>query len=126
MTVTAGTYFIQVEDTYKFSGTDKMTVAAGFKLHGEQKTVRERFEAADRLAIWERASDQSVESEDGLIGVAVVMEHADDAFFSEDLDHGLLLKEIPSGGTISYSVGSCWSKGKIQDSSVWFDLVRGL
>ena len=126
VTVTAGTYFIQVEDTYKFSGTDKMTVAAGFKLHGEQKTVRERFEAADRLAIWERASDQSVESEDGLIGVAVVMEHADDAFFSEDLDHGLLLKEIPSGGTISYSVGSCWSKGKIQDSSVWFDLVRGL
>ncbi|MBR1927013.1 MAG: DUF4861 family protein [Bacteroidales bacterium] len=124
VTVTAGTYFTQIEDTYTCGGTDMITVAAGFKLHGEQKTVREQLEASDRLAIWEKASDQSVEPEDGMIGVSVVMPDADSAFFSEELDHALLIKRIPSGGTLSYSVGSCWSKADIKIPSAWFDLVR--
>ena len=123
VTVRAGTYFIQVEDTYSFKGADKLTVAAGMKLHGEQETVQEKLEAPDRLAIWEKASDQSVEPEDGLIGVAVVMPGAESAVFSETLDHGLLQKTISSGQTVSYMVGSCWSKGDIQDSASWFGLV---
>ena len=43
VTVTAGTYFIKVDDTYTYSGTDILTIAAGFKLHGEQNTVRDQF-----------------------------------------------------------------------------------
>ena len=126
VTVSAGTYFAQVEDTYTYSGTDMLTIAAGFKLHGAQATVQDKMEAKDRLAIWENASDQSVEPEDGLIGVAVVMQDADSAQFSEDLDHAFLTKTVPSGGTISYCVGSCWSKGDIKTSSDWFNIVRGL
>ncbi len=126
VTVKADSYFIDVEDTYSFSGTDKLTVAVGFKLHGEQETVQDRLEAVDRLAIWEKASDQSVEPEDGMIGVAVVMPETDSVLYSEELDHALLLKDISSGETISYSVGSCWSKGDIKTSSAWFDLVRKL
>lgn len=126
VTVKADSYFIDVEDTYIFSGTDKLTVAVGFKLHGEQNTVQDKIESKDRIAIWEKASDQSVEPEDGMIGVAVVMPDADSVLYSGDLDHALLLKEISSGETISYSVGSCWSKGDIKTSSAWFDLVRKL
>ena len=103
-----------------------MPIAVGFKLHGEQNTIHDQLEASDRIAIWERASDQSVEPEDGFIGVAVVMPDADSVIFSEKLDHALLIKDIPSGGTISYRVGSCWSKGDIKTPSAWFDLVRNL
>ncbi|MBR3441815.1 MAG: DUF4861 family protein [Bacteroidales bacterium] len=126
VTVTAGTYFIKVDDTYTYSGTDILTIAAGFKLHGEQNTVRDQLEASDRLAIWEYASDQSVEPEDGLIGVAIVVPDADSTLVSEELDHALLLKDISSGGTLSYCVGSCWSKGDIKSSVEWFNLVREL
>ena len=101
-------------------------MAVGFKLHGEQNTVQDKIESKSRIAIWEKASDQSVEPEDGMIGVAVVMPDTDSALYSEDLDHALLLKEISSGETISYSVGSCWSKGDIKTSSAWFNLVRKL
>ena len=126
VTVCSDSYFIDVEDTYSFSGEEKMPVAVGFKLHGEQETVQDRLEAADRLAIWEKASDQSIEPEDGLIGVAVVMPGAESAFYSPEFDHGLLTKEVLPGGTVSYKVGSCWSKGDIKTSSDWFDLDRKL
>ncbi|MBR5176032.1 MAG: DUF4861 family protein [Bacteroidales bacterium] len=126
ITVKADSYFIDVEDTYTFPGTMTMPIAVGFKLHGDLNTVRDQFEAGDRLAIWERASDQSVEPEDGFIGVAVVMPDADSVLVSDQLDHALLIKEIPSGGTVSYRVGSCWSKGDIKTPSSWFDLVRNL
>lgn len=124
--VSAGSYFIKVEDTYSFKGTEKMDVAVGMKLHGKQKTVQEKIEASDRLAIWEKASDQSFEPEDGFIGVAIVMPHADSLSFSEELDHGLLFKTVTSGQTISYKVGSCWSKADIKDSDKWFEMVRTL
>ena len=126
ITVKADSYFIDVEDTYSFPGDKTMPIAVGFKLHGEQNTIHDQLEASDRIAIWERASDQSVEPEDGFIGVAVVMPDADSVIFSEKLDHALLIKDIPSGGTISYRVGSCWSKGDIKTPSAWFDLVRNL
>lgn len=123
LTVRADTYFTSVEDTYTFSGAEKLTVAAGIKLHGSQETIQEQIETGDRIAIWEKASDQSVESEDGLIGVAIIMPDADSVLVSSNLDHGLLLKGIASGQTIAYSFGSCWSKGNVKDSATWFDLV---
>lgn len=124
VTVEAGSYFINIEDTYRFTGADSITVAAGIKLHGDQDTIAEKLEDADRIAVWEKASDQGSEPEDGLIGVAVIMPHADSVLFSEELDHGLLLKTIASGGTVSYLAGSCWSKGDIKAAAAWFDSVR--
>ena len=124
VTVTADSHFIEVEDKYSFSGSKTLTVAAGIKLHGDQGTVKEQMKAPGCFAIWEAASDQSVELEDGMIGVAICMPDANSDLVSPELDHGLLLKTIPSGGTVSYSVGSCWSKGDIHDPATWFDLVR--
>lgn len=124
VTVCAGEYFINVEDTYSFTGTEVMTIAAGFKLHGDQKTVQSQLEAPDRLAIWERASDQSAEPEDGMLGVAVCMPGSDSAMFSDAFDHALILKTVSSGETVSYKVGSCWSKGDIKTSDAWFSLVK--
>ena len=126
VTVEADSYFIKVEDTYVFTGTDSLTVAAGFKLHGDQSTVVDRLDSPGRLAIWEKASDQSVEPEDGLIGVAIVMPDSESHLFSKELDHALILKDIISGQTISYMVGSCWSKAEIKDSETWFGMIKAV
>ena len=125
LTVTADSYFTAVEDSYTFSGCDSLCVAAGLKLHSAQQTVVDSLEKSDRYAIWEKASDQSAEPEDGLIGVAVVLPGADGLLLSRELDHALLVKEIVSGETLSYSIGSCWSKGEIKTAEDWFALVSG-
>lgn len=125
LTLCADSHFIEVEDTYTFTGADSLTVAAGFKLHGAQQTVVERFDAPGRLAIWEHASDQSIEPEDGMLGVAVVMDDALCGIFDEVLDHALLLKKVASGEPVRYKAGSCWSKGDIRTAEDWwFALVR--
>ena len=126
ITVVPDTYFIEAEDTYNFTGVDSLTIAAGIKLHGEQATVVKSYSAPDRYAIWEHASDQSAEPEDGLIGVAVVMPGADGISVREDLDHALVLKKIASGEPVRYFFGSCWSKGFVPDSASWFDLVSAV
>ena len=123
VTVVPDTYFIDVEDTYSFTGADSLVIAAGIKLHGAQETVEESLPGADRYAIWEHASDQSVEPEDGMLGVAVVMPGADEVVVREDLDHALLLKKVASGEPVRYSFASCWSKADIKDAASWFALV---
>ncbi|MBQ1750847.1 MAG: DUF4861 family protein, partial [Bacteroidales bacterium] len=62
------TYFCEVEDTYTFN-TEELTVAAGLLRHD----VAQEILGDGVVALWEHASDQSVEPEDGMIGVAVVM-----------------------------------------------------
>ena len=124
VTVVPDTYFIDVEDTYSFTGADSLVIAAGIKLHGAQETVEESLPGADRYAIWEHASDQSVEPEDGMLGVAVVMPGADEVVVREDLDHALLLKKVASGEPVRYSFASCWSKADIKDAASWFALVE--
>ncbi len=124
LTVCADTYFVDVEDTWTFTGADSLAVAAGIKLHGKQNTVIERFAASDRYGIWEKASDQSVEPEDGMLGVAVVMPGADEVVLREDLDHALLLKKVVSGEKVCYSFGSCWSKGDLKTADAWFTTVQ--
>ncbi|MBR6001871.1 MAG: DUF4861 family protein [Bacteroidales bacterium] len=122
VTVVADSYFADVEDTYSFTGADSLVIAAGIKLHGAQETVVEGFSGADRYAIWEHASDQSVEPEDGMIGVAVVMPGADGVMLLDD--HALLVKKVASAEPLSYSFASCWSKGDIKDATSWFALVE--
>lgn len=126
VTLEADTYFTSVEDTYTFSGADELTVAAGFKLHSAQQTVEQILDVPDRYAIWEKASDQSIEPEDGMLGVALVLPGAEKVFTSEELDHALLLKTVKSGESVKYCFGSCWSKGDIKTASDWFLLVSAL
>ncbi len=126
VTVEADSYFTSVEDTYTFSGADELTVAAGFKLHSAQQTVEQILDVPDRYAIWEKASDQSIEPEDGMLGVALVLPGAEKVFASEELDHALLLKTVKSGESVKYCFGSCWSKGDIKTASDWFLLVSSL
>ena len=40
-----------------------------------------------------------------------------------DLDHLMLCKTLRPGETLTYWFGNCWSKGDIQTSQAWFDLV---
>jgi len=127
VTVEADTYFVSVEDTYTFTGADELTVAAGIKLHSAQQTVEQVLDdAPDRYAIWEKASDQSLEEEDGMLGVALVLPGAEKVFSCEELDHALLLKTVKSGESVSYCFGSCWSKADVKTPSDWFSLVSSL
>lgn len=72
-TVTAGERFCKVEDTYTFTGpSETLVIAAGINRHKPEDLLDE-YIGTDRVAIWERASDQSFEPEDGLIGVAVIV-----------------------------------------------------
>ena len=123
ITVTAGSYFTAAEDTYTFTGADELTVAAGIKLHGAQGTVEGARQTGCSYAIWEKASDQSVEPEDGMIGVALVLPGAESVCADSGLDHALLVKTVKSGESVSYCFGSCWSKGDIKTAEAWFNLV---
>ena len=124
VTVSADSYFAEVTDFYTFTGCDSLTVAAGIKLHSEQKTIEDERTGGDRYAIWEHASDQGTEPEDGMIGVAVIAPAAENILVDESLDHALLLVTIASGEPVNYLFGSCWSKGNIKTAEDWFALVE--
>ena len=125
VTLVSGSYFADVEDTYTFTGAETMMVVAGFKLHGDLQTVEAELPLNEegRVAIWEKASDQSIEPEDGMIGVGLICPGADIGYMYE-LDHAIAFKVISSGETLSYKVGSCWSNGDIKTSADWFALVQ--
>lgn len=125
ITVRAGTYFCQVEDTYT-GNFDEMTIAAGMWLHDMENSVEAHSFLSDRIAIWEHASDQSVEPEDGMLGIAVIMPEAESMLVLEgECDHAVLTKTVKPGEPVRYSFGSCWSKGDIKDYDSWFELVKG-
>ena len=126
ITVTADSYFCKVEDSYSFSGAESLQVAAGIFLHPEQQTVVEQFVGTDRYAIWEHASDQSVEPEDGMLGVAVFAPGAEFTGCSHGDDHGICVKTVKSGEVFTYYFGSCWSKGDIKTAGDWFEIVKDL
>ena len=125
VTVTADTYFCDVEDVYTFTGADSLTVAAGFNRHLAQNTIELEQVSDDRYAIWEHASDQSIEPEEGMLGVAVVMPGSEAVCMSADSTHALLLKSVTSGEPVCYKFGSCWSKGDIKTAEDWFKTVEG-
>ena len=125
--VTPDTYFCAVEDVYTFEGADELTVAAGFNVHAAQGTVEEEQNISFRsVAIWEHASDQTFEPEDGMLGVAVIMPGADVTFITDDGSHLVACKRIVSGQSLRYRFGSCWSKGDVKTAEDWFNLVSAL
>jgi membrane-bound inhibitor of C-type lysozyme len=91
--------------------------------HVMLETVEDYLLEPGHIAIWEHASDQTYEPEDGMLGVAVVMPDADRSGFTMDETHLLVFKDIVSGQPVRYSFGSCWSKGDIKTSQDWFRLV---
>lgn len=124
ITVTKGSHFCEAEDCWTFSGngSDVITVAAGVVRHDVHDDIIE----GDRIAIWEEASDQSKESEDGMIGLAVQMPGGK-AGMTKDNAHAIVSKAIRSGEPLRYRFGSCWTGGgEICDSGMWFDLVKSL
>ena len=127
-TVTPDTYFVKVEDIYTFSPElgESLEVAAGVFRHPEQQTIESEIVLPDRYAIWEKASDQSVEPEDGMLGVAVCVPGAAESRYSKGEDHGLVSKVVKSGEPFVYYFGSCWSKGDVKTSDAWFDIVKSV
>lgn len=125
VTVFADSYFCKVEDTYTFDA-DSLTIAAGIFRHKKQQTIEAEALGEDYYAIWEHASDQSVEPEDGMIGVAVIMPGADAVTIVDGGKHGVCLKKVASGEPLEYWFGSCWSKGEIAGFNQWFELAANL
>lgn len=123
VTVVPDTYFCNVEDVYTFSGRDSLAIAAGINVHAAQQTVERELVLPHAVAIWEHASDQTIELEDGMIGVAVIMPESDLTFITNDGTHLVACKRIASGETLRYSFGSCWSKGDIKNATDWFAQV---
>ena len=123
VTVVPDTYFCDVEDHYAFTGKDSLVVAAGINLHVPQNTAERVIALPDRVFIWEHASDQTYEPEEGMLGVAVIMPDADFTFITADGSHLVATKRIVSGEPVRYSFGSCWSKGDIKTFDDWFQLV---
>jgi hypothetical protein len=126
VTVTPDTHFCYVEDTYTFTGADSLEIAAGVFRHPSQETIAEELTLDDRYAIGEAASDQSVEPEDGMVGVAIFVPGAQSVRISEDGIHGLCARFVRSGEPFAYYFGSCWSKGDITTAEDWFTAVRAL
>ena len=126
VTVTPDTHFCQVEDTYSFTGADSLEIAAGLFRHPSQETIAEELTLDDRYAIWEAASDQGIEPEDGMIGVAICVPGAQDVRITEDGVHGLCTRFVRSGEPFVYSFGSAWSKGDITTAEDWFAAVSAL
>ena len=128
ITVSADSYFCKVEDTYTFSGEhgDELEVACGVFRHPEQETIENELTGENFFAIWEHASDQSIEPEDGMLGVAVVLPGAGFVGHSEDDAHGLCSKKVKSGEPFVYYFGSCWSKADIKNAETWFETVKSV
>lgn len=124
VTVLPDTHFCEVEDTYTFTGAESLTIAAGVNRHPAQETLSEECLAPGIYALWEHASDQSIEPEDGMLGVAVVVPGADEAVVTPDGIHGICTREIRSGEPFLYKFGSCWSKGGPESAEAWFNMVR--
>ena len=124
VTVVPDTYFCDVEDVYTFEGVNSLEIAAGINIHTAQGTVEDQQVVTGRsVAIWEHASDQTYEPEEGMLGVAVVMSGADWTGATDDGTHLVLRRTVVPGEPLRYRFGSCWSKGDISDSDTWFRLV---
>ena len=123
VTVVPDSYFCDVEDIYTFTGTETLEIAAGVNRHPAQNPAPTENLSLDRYAIWEPASDQSIEPEDGMLGVAVILEDGEYSYVTDDGVHGLCVRTVTSGEPFRYKFGSCWSKGHIKEASDWFKLV---
>lgn len=128
ITVVPDSYFCKVEDTYVFEGAsgDSLFIAAGVNRHASQDIMEYEEFGSDRYALWEGASDQSVEVDSvSRIGIAVVVPDAEFSCLSDDKEHALVGKKVKSGDTFTYYFASCWNEGDIKSREQWTSLVSG-
>lgn len=119
ITVTPGVQFCKAEDIYS-GDFDSLTVAAGIIRHD----VLDSSAGDDFVLIWENASDQSIEPEEGQLGLAVYMPGADKSELESISGHALLFKTVKPGEPVTYWFGSCWSRGgKIATPVEWNQYV---
>ena len=123
-TVTAGTYFCKCEDTYTFEGCDELEIFAGVNRHTDLHGIENESIMTDSYALWEHASDQVAEPEDGFLGVAVIVPGTGLSMLSDDLTHGGCVKKVKSGEPFSYYFGTCWSKAGVESWNDWLSIVR--
>lgn len=119
ITVTPGTNFCKAEDVYS-GDFDSLTIAAGLIRHD----IEAEISGDNYVAIWEHASDQSMESEEGMIGLAVYMPDAESVEANGPAEHAVLYKTVKSGEPVVYYFGSGWSRGNMPDSEQWFETVK--
>jgi len=127
VTVTAGSYFCKVEDRY-FGDFDNLDVAAGLWVHDTGSDTALSSDGKSYVSVWEPASDQSVEPEDGMLGLAVIMPSARETMLVDDggKTHTVCVGAVQSGEPLTYWFGSCWSKGDIKDAADWMKAVEGM
>lgn len=132
ITVETGSNFCQVTDYYS-GDFETLTIAAGITRHEKvsedgnvSDAVEESLVTKDRFAFWEAASDQSVEPEDGKLGLGFIMPQTDSIVFNGPCGHALGYKTIKNGESLSYSFGCTWSKGNIQNWEDWANYVTNL
>ncbi|MCR5710295.1 MAG: DUF4861 domain-containing protein [Bacteroidales bacterium] len=123
VTVLSDSYFCLVEDIYSFTGADTLTIAAGVNRHPAQNTLDQEYLDPQVYALWEHASDQSIEPEDGMLGVAVIVPGGEECYVTPDEVHGICTRRIRSGEPFNYMFGSCWSKGEVTDALDWFQVA---
>ena len=117
-TVEAESHFCKVEDFY-CGDFEQLEIAAGILTH----VVDEQYLDDRGFAIWEKASDTSVEAEDAHIGIALYMPGADRVLpLQANLPHLVCTKTIKPGEKLEYYFGSCWEKGDIKTARDWFEL----
>lgn len=126
VTVTAGSFFCKVEDRY-YGDFDEMDVAAGLWVH-DWKEPCAMGSDKHYVMLWEPASDQSIEPEDGMLGLAVIMPSARESRLVDDGDktHTVCIAAVHSGEPLTYWFGSCWSKGDIKDLKQWNNAIDAL
>ena len=132
ITVSAGSRFVRVDDTYRFSGPiskaegGKLVVAAGVTRHSSKKTVVKDYAQNGRVAIWEKASDTKAEPESGFLGIGVYAPKAEYAGLSKDSSHSIVSQKIKSGKAFTYYFGNCWSRADIKTAEEWFEIVKAI
>lgn len=123
ITVKAGSYFCSVRDVYTFSDPDaSMSIACGVFRHIADSTIEREILDDTCYAIWEHASDQSKEPEEGMLGIGVRMTEAEWTGYTADGTHGVCVRTIKSGEPVTYEFASCWSKADIKDGDAWFSM----
>lgn len=119
ITIKAGTNFCEVEDCYS-GDFETLQIAAGLIRH----QISEEISGPDYVAFWEAASDQSLEPEDGMLGLALYMPRAEKVELNGPANHAVAIKTVKPGESLYYYFGSCWSKGNVPTAAKWFEMVK--
>ncbi|MFI3247866.1 MAG: DUF4861 family protein [Rikenellaceae bacterium] len=114
----ANSRFTKVVDGYRGS-FDTLDIGVGCMVHTSEDP---QFIGDGYLAIYERASDDK-SGVGGSIGVAVILPSSEGETQVVS-KHLLMPQSVECGDVIPYYIGSGWSKGGVENSQKWFDMVQ--